>query len=88
MYIILIVSIIMCPKFAMLERRVGEPLHVANDISLLPLQMYPKWEQGYIVGDNFLAWREAYISSSSGLSIKISPYSKKCLIFNETLIFT
>jgi len=28
-------------KFASLERRVGESLHFANDISLLPLRIYP-----------------------------------------------
>ena len=28
-------------KFASLERRVGETLHVANDISLLPLRIHP-----------------------------------------------
>ena len=41
---VLIILIYTSIKFASLELRVGEPLHVANDISLLPLQMYPKWK--------------------------------------------
>ena len=42
----------MCPKFAMLERRVGEPLHVANDVYLLPIQIHPLLKINFVHIDN------------------------------------
>ncbi len=54
MYIILIVSIIICPKFAALERRVGETLHVANDVYLLPLQIHPLLKIHFVHITNYI----------------------------------
>ena len=57
-------------------------IDILQAMFLFKQRIYPWWEQGYIVGDNFLVWREAYVFYSSGLYLKNYYSFAKDNVFN------